>query len=213
MRGSPGAGASRPPSLVRPSAARTISLGQRKVGGPSPHKALKGARRSQCPRAHGSFVWSLSTDRAAEIACGSWDCSWCQWRKRAAARIVLQVGLERAFGAGERVRLMTLTDNGDGAMTVADFYAAWNRLRVRLRRSRKGGPYVTEYAAVLEVQQRGALHLHVIQTGRYIRQRELAEMAVAAGFGRCTDIREVKRIMGAKPRGRLATSRSSSRAI
>lgn len=60
---------------------------------------------------------------------------------------------------------------------------------------------MTEYAAVLEVQQRGALHLHVIQTGRYIRQRELAEMAVAAGFGRCTDIREGKRIMGSETKG------------
>lgn len=139
-------------------------------------------------------MWSLSTDRASEIACGRWDCSWCQWRKRAAACVVLQVGLEVAWARGERVRFLTLTDGSRGAMNVADFYRAWNRLRVRLARERKGGAYMKEYAAVVEVQQRGALHLHVLMTGRYIPQRKLVGMATAAGFGRCTDIREVKRV-------------------
>lgn len=152
------------------------------------------ARRTQCPNARGSYIWSLSTDRASEIACGRWDCSWCQWRKRAAACLILQWGLETAWARGERVRFLTLTDGSRGKMTVADFYKAWNRLRVTLARERPGGPYMKEYAAVVEVQKRGALHLHILMTGRYVPQRKLVGMAMAAGFGRCTDIREVRRV-------------------
>lgn len=74
-------------------------------------------------------------------------------------------------------------------MTVADFYEAWNRLRVQLK---KAG-LIREFAAVMEVQKRGALHLHVLQTGDYIQKNRLKGMAKAAGFGRCTDIREVTR--------------------
>lgn len=114
---------------------------------------------------------------------------------------MLRVGLEVAWARGERVRMLTLTDGSKGDMTVADFYAAWNRLRGRLARERKGGPYMKEYAAVVEVQQRGALHLHVLMTGRYVRQRVLAQMAAEAGFGRCTDIREVRRVAQSGSRG------------
>lgn len=121
------------------------------------------------------------------------DCSWCQWRKRAAAKLVLASGMERAWARGERIRFMTPTDGPKGAMTVADFYEAWNRLRVRLR---KAG-LIREFAAVLEVQgKRGALHLHALQTGDYIQKDRLNGMAKAAGFGRCADIREVKREAG-----------------
>jgi hypothetical protein len=194
MPGSRVVGAQRPPSLG-PSAARTISQTQRR-GAPSrsPHNALLRARRTQCPNARGSYIWSLSTDRASEIVCGRWDCSWCQWRKRAAACLVLQWGLQTAWALGERVRFLTLTDGSKGAMNVADFYKAWNRLRVTLARARPGGPYMNEYAAIVEVQKRGALHLHVLMTGRYVPQPKLVGMATAAGFGRCTDIREVRRV-------------------
>jgi len=122
------------------------------------------------------------------MACGRWDCSWCQWRKKAAAELVIRVGLERAWARGERVRLMTLTDGPAGAMTVSDFYTAWNRLRMRLK---KAG-LLREFAAVLEVQKRGALHLHVLQTGKFIEKNRLKGFARSAGFGRCTDIREIK---------------------
>lgn len=48
-----------------------------------------------------------------------------------------------------------LTDGSKGDMTVADFYKSWNRLRGRLARNRKGGAYMNEYAAVVEVQDAG----------------------------------------------------------
>jgi hypothetical protein len=63
-------------------------------------------------------------------------------------------------------------------------YDGLNRLRVRLK---KAG-LIREFAAVMEVQKRGALHLHVLQTGEYIQKSRLKGMAKAAGFGRCTDI-------------------------
>lgn len=96
---------------------------------------------------------------------------------------------------------MTLTDGSKGEMTVADLYAAWNRLRGRLARDRRGGPYMGQYAAVVEVQERGALHLHVLLTGRFIPQRKLVGMALDAGFGRCTDIRHVRRAAREEARG------------
>ncbi len=99
-----------------------------------------------------------------------------------------------AWEKGERARFMTLTDTRGGTMTVAELYEAWNKLRTRLTRERKGGRLVQEYAAVVEVQTRGALHLHVLMTGRFVPQRKLVGMATAAGFGRCADIREVKRL-------------------
>ena len=43
----------------------------------------------------------------------------------------------------------------------------------------------------METTQAGALHLHVLATGRYLPQRELSKVAAAAGFGRVADIRAV----------------------
>lgn len=191
MSGESGTGAQRPSSLG-PSAARTYSQKQTLGFSRSPYNAINHARRTRCPNFGGSYIWSLSTDRAAQLACGRWDCGWCQRRKRAAARMVIDRGIQMAWTRGERLRFMTLTDGRSGAMTVADLYAAWNKLRTRLTRDRSDGRYVTGYAAVVEVQKRGALHLHVLTTGRYIPQKQLVGMARAAGFGRCTDIREVK---------------------
>lgn len=185
-------GAQRPSSLGA-SAASTYSQKQTESLGSSPHNAINHARRTRCPNSRGSYIWSLSTDRAAELPCRRWDCPYCQQRKKAAACRVIRTGIETAWVAGERVRFMTLTDDSAGTKTVREFYDAWNKLRTRLTRDRKGGPYVTEYAAVIEVQTRGALHLHVVMTGRFIPQRLLVPMAKATGFGRCTDIREVKR--------------------
>lgn len=170
--------------------------------------AVRAARRSRCPNAHRlSYAWSLGTGHAFELSCGSWACSWCSRRKKAAARLIVETGIGGAFGRGERVRFTTLTDglvpelddhrkpklddHGKPVMremTVADLYAAWNRLRGKLRR--KG--VLHEFAAVVETQGNGRLHLHVLMTGRYLAQRRLSEYAKKAGFGPIADIREVK---------------------
>lgn len=104
----------------------------------------------------------------------------------------------RAFAANRRVRFLTLTDASDGSMTVADLYASWHRLRIKLRRLN----VLDQYAAVVETQKRGALHLHVLATGNYIPQTKLCELASWAGFGNVSDIREVRQ--SGKRRGNVA---------
>lgn len=142
-------------------------------------------------------MWSLPLDVAYELPCGAWRCPWCGWKKREAAKIVLQAGIRLAWEADERVRLMTLTDgtstsDGDGEMSVADFYAAWNRFRSRLKKAE----LLHEYCAILEVQERGALHLHVVTTGKFIPQHSLSTYAEEAGFGKVCDIREIRKGAG-----------------
>lgn len=154
-------------------------------------RAVKAASQtSPCPSiAHPLYAFSRSTNRAYAMACGSWGCPSCSRKKKAIARRAIEVGQARAFARNERVRFLTLTDGSAGAMTVADLYDSWNRLRLNLKR--KG--YLSEYAAALEVQARGALHLHLLATGSYLPAKKLSELASRAGFGPIVDIRAVKR--------------------
>lgn len=152
-------------------------------------RAVRTAKVTPCPNALIPFyAWSLGTDRAYEVACGSWSCSYCARKKRAAVRVIVADGCEAAFRRGERVRFMTLTDGTAGAMNTRDVYEAWNRLRASLRKL----GYLREYAAVLETTEAGALHLHALTTGKFIPQKRLSALARQAGFGRITDIRAVR---------------------
>jgi hypothetical protein len=66
--------------------------------------------------------------------------------------------------------------------------AAWNRLRLALSR-------VTdlEYFRAVEVQRRGALHLHVIVwSADPLDVREVQELAIAAGFGCSVDLKPLR---------------------
>lgn len=72
---------------------------------------------------------------------------------------------------------------------MADLYTAWNRLRIKLRRSGD----LREFVAVVETSAAGRLHLHVLMTGQYIPQHVLSRLAAEARFGAICDIREVKR--------------------
>jgi hypothetical protein len=83
---------------------------------------------------------------------------------------------------------MTLTDGTGGQMTVADLYEAWNRLALALRRE----GVLREYAAVVETTEGGALHLHLLATGEYVKQARLSALAARSGFGAVADIRAVK---------------------
>ncbi len=155
----------------------------------SARRAVRHARGSQCPNSHfPTFAWSDKTDRAYEIACGRWDCSFCGWRKRCAVSFLIAAGIREAVKNGERVRFMTLTDGSAGAMTVRDLYTAWNRLRTALRATDE----LNQYAAVVETTKVGALHLHAITTGEYIPQDRLSRLASQAGFGEICDIRAVR---------------------
>jgi hypothetical protein len=93
-----------------------------------------------------------------------------------------------AIKNGERLRYITLTDDSAGAMTVPDLRVCWNRMRTKLVRQGK----LREYALVVELQQRGALHVHVACTGDYIQWQTLRGMARDAGWGCEAHIAEVK---------------------
>lgn len=160
------------------------------MSAPEVERAVRQARHSPCPNAVvPMFAWSQTTDRAYEMACGSWACSYCRRKKRAAVALVVADGCPAAFVRDERVRFLTLTDGTGGEMTVRELYLAWNRLRASLRKL----GYLREYAAVVETTKNGALHLHVVATERFAPQKLLSRLASQAGFGKVADIRQVKR--------------------
>ena len=156
----------------------------------TPRAAIKSARASRCPNAPLRYVWDLGTKNAFQLACGRWRCSRCGRQNRGVAKRAFLEGIEGAQRRGDFVRFMTLT-MGDADATVGELYGAWDRLRARLRRlsKRHPTPRLREYAAVVEAQDRGALHLHVVCTGEYVPQSELSELAANAGFGPIMDIR------------------------
>jgi len=147
-----------------------------------------GRARSRCPHAYAYFIVSLSTRRAVALSCGSWACDQCGYRKKLAAQLMVEDGVRGAWERGERVRFMTLTSPDTEGLTMRELYEAFSKLRVKLRRS----GHLQEYFAVVETTAAGALHLHVILTGRYLPQRRLSELAAWAGFGRVADIRVIK---------------------
>lgn len=173
------------------------TLSQKDHAGPENDLRVKRAvqaaeQYASCPSiSHPLYAFSQSSGRAFAMSCKSWGCPGpsCGRRKRAAAQRAIEIGMTRAFLSGRRLRFMTLTDDAAGEMTVADLYSAWHRLRIKLRRRQ----LLDQYVAVVETQKRGALHLHVVTTGKYIPQAQLSDLGVWAGFGAVTDIREVRR--------------------
>jgi hypothetical protein len=90
------------------------------------------------------------------------------------------------------VRFLTLTDTAAGDMDMAALYRNFVTFRHRLKR--RG--YLGSYAATVEMQKRGALHLHILMAdsergGGFIPKSEITEHAVASGFGEISDIRMI----------------------
>lgn len=153
------------------------------------------APKSRCRNTYGLFVASVNAGVAYPLSCGRWDCPApsCGGLKKLAAKELFTGGVEAAWSRSEKVRSLTLTAPGRGSMNLADIYAGWNRVRSALKRR----DLLAEYAAVVEVQERGAPHLHILATGDYIPQAHLS--AIAQGrpgsrgrFGPVVDIREVR---------------------
>jgi hypothetical protein len=78
-------------------------------------------------------------------------------------------------------------------MTLDELAAGWNRVAAALKR--RG--VLRQYAMVVELQKRGAPHIHALATGEFLPQKELS--AIAQGrpgskgrFGKVTDIRLVR---------------------
>lgn len=150
--------------------------------------AVRRARPSSCPNCRGFDLVSLHSGSAVEMRCKSWSCSVCSQHRRAVAIELFSEGINRASRRGERIRFLTLTSPPEG-MTLADLYAAWNRLRTTLRKSGE----LREFCAVVELgaPKRPEPHLHLVATGSFIPQARLSGLAERAGFGPIADIRLV----------------------
>jgi hypothetical protein len=119
------------------------------------------------------------------LRCGRWCCAGCGSRLVRRTRDRVRAGLTQG-----PIRFLTLTSPGieTPEQSLAEFTERWKRLSLRIRR-RFGG---FEYAAVVELQERGNPHLHVILRGQYIPRRWLAKTAREVGFGPRVDIRQPK---------------------
>lgn len=156
-------------------------------------KAIQEGRIPKCESFSGLWFVSESSNRAVGQRCQRWTCNSCAIFKRIAAVYLIQLGIERAQEDKRKIRFITLTDTSAGDMNMRDLYKAWQKLALRLKRRGKLGDYV----AVVEAQERGALHMHMLMTdsergGGFIEQELLSELAAASGFGAVTDIRLVK---------------------
>jgi hypothetical protein len=182
-----------PTSLVErqagPKARRSRSIGKSHAA-----EAIKGGRQPQCHNFRGLWFVSASSLTAVPQRCKRWDCPSCVKLRRTAAVMLIQRGIEKAQSAHGRhaVRFVTLTDDAAGEMDAAGLYSSWQKLALRLRRRDLLG----EYVGAVELQERGALHLHVLAAessrgGGYIQQAALSEMANASGFGPVCDVRTV----------------------
>lgn len=87
--------------------------------------------------------------------------------------------------------MFTLTSPADETpdQSYAELAARWKRFHLLLRRRYPGMHF--EYFKVVERQQRGHAHLHILYRGGFIWQGWLSQAAARAGFGRVADIRRV----------------------
>jgi hypothetical protein len=121
------------------------------------------------------------------LRCKSWRCRRCGPRK-----VRRMIAIIRAGMAAGHIRFMTLTAPGDEDVGTSFRQATRRWKRLHLRIERRWGKF--EYFIVVEPQQRGHAHLHVLIRGpRYLPQRQLGAMAQEVGFGRIVDIRAAHR--------------------
>lgn len=152
-----------------------------------------------CPSVRDLWLYSPALKVLSPLRCGRWDCPICGRVKKAAARELFTVGMERHSKGESRVRALTLTAPGKGGMTLVELAKGWNRFMTPYRRKRADGSRQVEaYAAVVEFQQRGEPHLHALLAGpEYLPLGELRRRAVGrkgsqGRFGPRVGIEEVE---------------------
>jgi hypothetical protein len=130
--------------------------------------------------------------RVTALRCRRWSCPLCAKRLRAQMVARALAG----FACGEPVRMLTLTSPGDEdyERSYEQLRPRWKRLRESIRRRFPG--LRLEYFDVIERQQRGHAHLHVLFRGGYLPQRWVSAAAAKAGFGRIVDVRSVGKAAG-----------------
>lgn len=118
------------------------------------------------------------------LVCRRRRCSWCGvnvWKPYVQAGMMS--GLDDVPG-GE-ILLVTLTAPGDVEVEAWNESAAkcWNTFITYLRRTFPGAQL--EFWKVAELQERGAVHYHIVLRGlRWLPVEILRALAVSAGFGR-----------------------------
>ena len=148
------------------------------------------------PIGRGKFCgrWSIrgrdpKTNRVIirRVNCGSWSCSYCGPRRAKLAKYRIRQTAE-SLGLC-RFLTLTLDDSrlGNRCDTVRHIRIVFNRLREYLRRKYGVPP---TYICVLEFNQRGVPHLHVL-IDRYIPQKWLKNTWDRIGGGRVVFIKQV----------------------
>ena len=95
----------------------------------------------------------------------------------------------RLASLAEPERWITLTRVSE------DVRGAYKAL-TRLSRLVRGRGYTWEYLAVPERHKNGTYHLHLLQRGSFVRQRELSQLAERAGMGRVCWIKAIDQAEG-----------------
>ncbi len=125
----------------------------------------------------GRVLYNPSTGEFLPLPCNTWGCSVCGPAK------AHRVGVLAARARPER--FVTLSKVGSDLETVS-----W-RLKTLSKSLRRSGK-AWEYLAVPEVHQNGFWHLHLLQKGDFIPQRELSRRAASAGMGSVVWIERVQ---------------------
>lgn len=133
---------------------------------------------ARCPRRGSTLLFDVNDPtRWIEAGCDAYVCPWCGPRK---AR-QFSYGVTWVTTQVKQPRFLTLTQ------VPEDFQAVREEVKDLARRMRKEG-FATEWAWTLEVgKQTGMRHLHAVQHGSYVPQRDLQRL-----WGRRVDIRTAK---------------------
>lgn len=100
---------------------------------------------------------SVSTGRVVPKRCKSWLCWQCNLPLRIGAVLRIVKGSVEV-PPGHAVGFMTLTEPAHATLDLAGLYARWEKTKQRFRRRN----WISQYALAIELQQRGALHAHVV---------------------------------------------------
>ena len=124
---------------------------------------------TNCPNpVRGRAFFDPATGEMRPIPCGSWRCGTCGPAK------AYRLGLVAA--AAEPERFITLSG------VSPDLHGVYERLKTLSKSLRRAGR-TFEYLAAPEPHQSAVWHLHLLQRGSYIPQRELSRRASSAGMG------------------------------
>jgi hypothetical protein len=128
--------------------------------------------------------------------CWSWRCSGCSHLRKWGVRRYLKLGALEAAERGEVVAFSTLTDPGLARSWDASSAALTKLLAAEVDALRRRDLTLLRYAAVPELQQRGAVHWHLLlamprdslTASAWRSKSRLHDRAVRFGFGFQADV-------------------------